>query len=1291
MRRLLLILCLLCGTGAQAQQHLTLGVLAYRPKPIMVQRYQPLVDYLNTRLPEVHIELAVLDQPAIDQAVARNQLDLVFTNPSHYIRLRSENSLASLLGTLSRPGLGGGLSALGGVILTRAENSQITTLEALRGARIAIPGVHFLGGYQTQALELLEVGIRLPEEAQLITVGSHDAVIEALLSGRAEVGFVRSGVVEQLGAEGRIDPARLRVIHPQSLYGFPWRLSTRLYPEWPLLALPQVDEEVVRHLTAALLLLEEGDPACRAAGIRGFIPPLDYHPVDELARRLHLPPYSGEVPVGWVEFWRQHRLAITLLCVSALLVLLLSLLLARRNRLLSYALQGRHAAEQAHRRSEERFELAMRGANDGLWDWDLVSNQIYFSPRWKEMLGYAPGELANQLSSWEALVEQGDRMHALARLNDYLQGQVGEYKVEYRMRHKEGHWVHILSRAQLVRDAAGNPVRLVGTHVDITQMRAVAARLEEERNRAEQYLKVARVMLVALDREARVSMINPRGCEILGLSAEAIVGRHWLDEFIPEAARAAVTGYYYALMAGEDTLVEFVENPVLDAQGRIHLIAWHNSVVRDAKGEIVGALSSGEDITEQRRMQRSLEQALAFRDGMLKTLPDLVWLKDREGHYLACNRLFERFFGAEEAAIIGKTDFDFVEGALAETFRAYDLAVLDGGVPISNEEWVTFADDGRRALLLTTKTPMYNAAGELLGVLGVGRDITRQREYEQQLEQVAHFDALTHLPNRVLLADRLQQDMEHVRRGDGLLAIGYLDLDGFKPINDAYGHTVGDQVLYRLAQALKQTLRAGDTVARLGGDEFVLVLSGLLTTRDALPLLRRILKTCAEPMQLEGLRLSVSASLGITFYPQQEEVTAEQLLRQADQAMYRAKLLGKNRYQLFDEGEDSQLRTLNEELERFRRALRAGELRLFYQPKVNLRLGRVVGVEALVRWQCPGRGLLGPGEFLPLIEGHELILALGDWVLEQALTQMEAWLDQGIEMPVSINVAARQLEQPGFIGWLKGRLQGHPRVAPRLLELEVLETSALNELQRISEILHACRDLGVGFALDDFGTGYSSLAYLKRLPVTRLKIDQGFIRDLLEDPEDFAILDAVLGLANAFRLQVIAEGVESREHGVLLLQFGCEEAQGFHLARPMPPEAFLPWLQAWRPDPVWAETRRVSRDDLSALYAFVEHKAWVARVIRYLHGEEVKLPELDHRLCRFSRWLEAAPKHFNAPEALAEIARQHQHIHQLADQALARQAHWDFNEQAEQLAALRAQRDRLLEQLRELVDFTLPG
>ena len=319
----------------------------------------------------------------------------------------------------------------------------------------------------------------------------------------------------------------------------------------------------------------------------------------------------------------------------------------------------------------------------------------------------------------------------------------------------------------------------------------------------------------------------------------------------------------------------------------------------------------------------------------------------------------------------------------------------------------------------------------------------------------------------------------------------------------------------------------------------------------------------AQPVPYEGAQLQVSGSIGISFYPQENDIDADQLVRQADQAMYQAKLAGKNRYHLYDPSYDSIIRDHHQSIEKLNRALEQNQFRLYYQPKVNLRSGKIIGFEALLRWQHPEKGVLPPVMFLPDINDHPLCINVGNWVLETALAQIQAWQNQGLNVRISVNISTHHLLQVDFVDQLKKRLQNHPNLQANSLELEILETGALDDINKVSQVILACHELNVRFALDDFGTGYSTLTYLKNLPANTLKIDQSFVNNMLDNPEDLAILEGILGLANAFHREVVAEGVETLEQARLLLKLGCEVAQGYFIAKPMPSEAVDKWIANW--------------------------------------------------------------------------------------------------------------------------------
>lgn len=450
--------------------------------------------------------------------------------------------------------------------------------------------------------------------------------------------------------------------------------------------------------------------------------------------------------------------------------------------------------------------------------------------------------------------------------------------------------------------------------------------------------------------------------------------------------------------------------------------------------------------------------------------------------------------------------------------------------------------------------------GEIVHYIGILSDISVQKQHEKQIEYIAHYDVLTGIPNATLLVDRLRLAIAQAQRDQKVLAICYLDLDGFKQVNDQLGHTVGDQALIEMARRIKAALRDVDTVARLGGDEFAILLGGQEEPDLFNKILDRLLYTIARPISVMGEVFLLTASIGVTLFPYDSD-EPDTLLRHADQAMYTAKQLGKNCYYRYDPFRDQRQQKQLELRRRIEQGLANSEFELYFQPIVQLRTGKVIAAEALIRWHHPDRGLLYPGEFLPAVVHTELEILIGEWVIDTTLVYLENWNVEGILLDISVNLSSGHLQSPGFLENLQDRLESHPTLSRGRLQFDVLETTALEAIFGIRDIIQTCSAWGISFALDDFGTGYSSLSYLRSLPIDTLKIDQTFVRGLLKDTGDAAIVRGIIGLAQAFGRKIIAEGVESLELAEALIHLGCEVGQGFGIASPMPPEKFVEWCK----------------------------------------------------------------------------------------------------------------------------------
>ncbi len=828
-------------------------------------------------------------------------------------------------------------------------------------------------------------------------------------------------------------------------------------------------------------------------------------------------------------------------------------------------------------------------------------------------------------------------------------------------------------------DESGQVIAIIGLGRDITENKLAKESLLEEQNRINDILEGTNAGTWDWNVQTGELTINARWAEIIGRTDDELKPvsvETWRESVCPDEL-PAVSAVLERHFAGDLDYYDVEFRQSHKDGGWV----WVN-----ARGKVVEWMEDGRplrmsgthlDITERKHAEEQRQLAANVftyaREGILIT--------DPEGAILKVNDAFSRITGYPRDEVLGKNPRILQSDYHGKDFYSALWRDLIKEGHWHGEIW-NRRKTGELFAEMLTISAVKDTRGKTEHYVALFTDITAQKEHQRQLEHIAHHDALTSLPNRVLLSYRLIQAMEEARMCGLRLVLGYLDLDGFKAVNDAHGHDVGDQLLIAVAGRMKEVLRRGDTIARLGGDEFVILFSKIGQDEDYVSMLNRLLAAVAAPVPVAELVLQVSGSLGLTVYPQVDDVDADQLLRQADQAMYQAKLAGKNCYHVFDDERDRSARGRHESLEDIRRALMEREFILRYQPKVNMRTGRVIGTEALIRWQHPDRGILSPSHFLPVIENHWLAAKLGEWVIDTALTQLEVWQRAGLDLPVSVNIGAYQLQKSDFIARLRALLAAHPGVKPGSLELEVLETSALEDLDQVSGVLHACREMGVRFALDDFGTGYSSLTYLKRLPAAQIKIDRSFVHDMLDDPDDLAIIEGVLGLTTTFCRQPIAEGVETVEHGVMLLQLGCELAQGFGIARPMLAADLPGWIDAWRPDPRWVDQRPVKGEDLPMLFAGVELRAWIRAIEGYLKGDRPEPPRLDQHQCRFGHWLEGEGQARHRVRPVFQIIESvHRRVHLFAEQLLKLQAEGRHTEALAGLDELYGLRDEVLKQL----------
>ena len=713
-------------------------------------------------------------------------------------------------------------------------------------------------------------------------------------------------------------------------------------------------------------------------------------------------------------------------------------------------------------------------------------------------------------------------------------------------------WVH----ARLARFySEGEPHLLLMLH-DITEERRAAEALAEREREFRSLAENVPDNIMRWDRDGRVLYANRSLAQTLGMAPEQLVGKTEQETFsggrfsaLDEAVRGVgATGISI------DDFEQIVPAP--DGTLEHHLIRL--VAERDANDQVVGVLGVGRDMSAQKRT----EEALRLAASVFHNSAEGVLVTDANATILSVNPAFSEITGYSEAEALGRRPSLLRSARHGPEFYQVMWEALKREGRWQGEIW-NRRKGGEAYLEWLTINRIDDAAGAAVRYVAVFHDITELRRKDEHIRHLAFHDALTGLPNRSLMQDRLQHAIERALRKGGRLSLTFMDLDRFKAINDGLGHDVGDLLLQEVAARIKGRLRAADTVARLGGDEFVVLMEDLSGSRHCAAVAEQIIAEIARPMQLRGQTVEVGVSMGMAFYPE-DGADALELMRHADMAMYAAKEAGRNTYRFFRPdmlARASERLTMQSEL---RRAIAGNQLELHYQPRVTMATGESLAVEALVRWRHPLRGLLAPMEFIPLREECGLIRELGDWVLDEACRQAALWQGAGRNIRVGVNVSARQLDEGGLVARIVA-LAAHHGIAPALLEIELTESAVMANPQHAAKLLARLRDIGVTVAVDDFGTGYSSLAYLRRLPIDMLKIDRSFVKDAESNDEDAQIVKTILALGEVLKLTVVAEGIETCAQAKLLQSVGCALAQGFLYSRPLPAQEIEAWLDTARP------------------------------------------------------------------------------------------------------------------------------
>lgn len=796
----------------------------------------------------------------------------------------------------------------------------------------------------------------------------------------------------------------------------------------------------------------------------------------------------------------------------------------------------RRRVEKTAQESEERFRATFSQAAVGIAHVAPEGRFLRINQKFCDIVGYTQTEILQR--SFHDIIHPEDLEANQASISKMLSGEIQTYSMEKRYFRKDGSIVWANQTISLTRDPQNHPKYVIFVVEDITARKTVEAHMHQLSSVIEQ---TADSVMIA-NREGIIQYVNPAHEAVTGYTRNEAVG---MKPNILKSGQHDETFYkrlWETILGGEVFRERFINRK---KDGSLYYEEKTITPLKNNQGHVTHFVSTGKEITERVHAEEALRTSEERFRSVVEYAPICIHTIDLTGRITSMNRAGLRMLGAEnEDQVRGREMLESVSEP--DRARVHDLMQEAFQGRSSRFEFVT--DDGQ--IFDSNFIPVKDRSGNIQYLLGVTEDVTERRQTQERLRYLAHYDALTGLPNRILLRDRLSQAMIEADRRERLVAVLFLDLDHFKIVNDTLGHETGDALLKEVAMRLTDCVRSGDTISRIGGDEFTVVLANIAHVDDVARVAQKIIESFVRPFNIAGRELFISTSVGITLYPFDDN-NLDSLLRNADAALYHAKDLGRNAFQFYT-AELNRRTAQRLQLETaLRYALERNELQLHYQPQVNCSSGRVFGAEALLRWQHPVMGLVPPIKFIPLAEETGLIIPIGEWVLRTACHQAQAWHLAGFhQFQVAVNLSGRQFQHHDLAKLVENVLN-ETGLSPHYLDLELTESLLMHNTAETLATMEKLHSLGVAFSLDDFGTGYSSLSYLKRFPIETLKIDQSFVRDIPGDPNDAAIAQAIIAMAHGLGIRVIAEGVETSEQLAFMRTHQCDGMQGYYFSKPV--------------------------------------------------------------------------------------------------------------------------------------------
>ncbi|MES9898136.1 MAG: EAL domain-containing protein [Sedimenticola sp.] len=872
----------------------------------------------------------------------------------------------------------------------------------------------------------------------------------------------------------------------------------------------------------------------------GFIPPnssiagLIYEEKYEPAPRWAL----------WIEKnWLVFAAGTVMLCIAILLLILLQM-----QRVIT---QKTFDLEE----SKQRYRTVFDAAPEGIWLIDRDRKTLRINECLSRILGYSESEMLGKTPM--DFADQENRAIFLEQTAKISTTERRSYEIA--LKHKDGHNIATYFSAVTLHNPDNSVMSALAFVRDITERKAIEIKLRESEKHLRTLIDAEPACVKTVDKRGRLISMNAAGLAMFDAQSIDQISSTPIVELVDKAYRKEFSDFSQQVFEGKPGTLIFKATGL---SGRSLWLETHAVPFRDPEGKITRLLGVTHDVTQRIEMEQELKDESDFLQNVIDGIGDSIMVIDANYEVQLMNdaarESYDTHFSADAThPKCFEIAYQFNAPCSGDDHPCPLKTALRTGKRASVIHGHMYGDDVPIRLELVT-SPLHSSDGSLKGVIEVSRDITDHlelldevRQQKDHLNHLAHHDSLTNLPNRVLFLDRLEQTISKSRRAHEQVAIFFIDLDQFKQINDSFGHAFGDRVLEEVAVRFNQCVRENDTVARLGGDEFTIIMDALHTPQHATAMAQKLINSLEHPFVIDKHQFYLTASIGISLFPQDGR-SADTLLRNADTAMYKAKDEGRNTFQYYTENMTEQAfeRILMEVS--LRNALKKDELAIYYQPQFNSTSGNLIGMEALVRWQHPELGLVVPARFIPLAEETGLIIQIGEWMLRSACRQIVEWKRQGFNpVKVAVNLSAKQLGNENLLSSINEILE-ETGCDPTWLELEVTEGYLMKKPEQSIYIMGEIRELGIDLAIDDFGTGYSSLAYLKRFPITRLKIDGSFVRDIPDDPEDMAITRAVIALGKSLNLDVIAEGVETERQQAFLANEGCHHVQGFLYSRPVP-------------------------------------------------------------------------------------------------------------------------------------------